>query len=154
MELEIFFFFFPIFGLKQRDFREKKFFFCLVAREGLPTLHTPKVVRPLKKPFFMCIFPNFALKTGNVFRSESSSTTPLRQRVCMSICLSVCLSVCMYICNILTPLLSPPLPKNYKNYKNYKKWQKNDENDENDENYKKMTKITEMTKITNKQRDR
>ena len=54
MDFDNFLFFFPIFGLKQPDFREKKCFFSLVVGGGF-TLPTPLVVRPLKKR--MCVFP-------------------------------------------------------------------------------------------------
>ena len=48
-----FFLFFPVFGLKQPDFREKKWFFAWWS--GGFTLPTPLVVRPIKKHFFLCV---------------------------------------------------------------------------------------------------
>ena len=52
MDFEIFFFFIPIFGLKQPDFR-KKVFFCLVVRGVYPpyTLSGPTT----KKTLFLCV---------------------------------------------------------------------------------------------------
>ena len=50
-----FFFFFPIFGLKQPNFR-KKVFFCLVVRGVYP----PNILigpTTKKKHFYMCVFP-------------------------------------------------------------------------------------------------
>ena len=56
--MPLYFIFFRLFsfGLKQSDFREKKWFFAQWS--GGFTLPTPLVVRPLKNAFFMCVFPN------------------------------------------------------------------------------------------------
>ena len=48
-----FFFFFPIFGLKQPDFREKKVFFCLVVRGVYPPYTLSGTTT--KKTFFLCV---------------------------------------------------------------------------------------------------
>ena len=54
-EFWIFFLFLPNFWAKTADFREKKVVFCLVVKGVYP--HYTLVVRPLKKHFFMCVFP-------------------------------------------------------------------------------------------------
>ena len=58
-DFDNFFFFFPIFGIKQPDFREKKCFFAQWL--GGFTIHKFLVVRPLKKKklLFFCVFPYF-----------------------------------------------------------------------------------------------
>ena len=53
--LTIFFFFSPIFGLKQQEFRKKGVF--LLSAQGGFTLPTSLVVRPLKKTLFYVCLP-------------------------------------------------------------------------------------------------
>ena len=55
MDFDNFFFFFPILGLKQPDFRGNKWFFCLVVRGVYPpyTLSGPTT----KKHFFYVCLP-------------------------------------------------------------------------------------------------
>ena len=83
------FLFLPIFGLKQPDFREKSVFFAQWS--GGYTQPTPLVVRPLKKSFFMCVFPKRKPLASSFLRKSSFELYTMKilnldfLRICMFI---------------------------------------------------------------------